>query len=120
MTQRTIVHVEIPAADDARAAEFYSALFGWKTQRIEEMNYTLWDAGQPGSEGGFSPLNEENRPNEFLIYINSDDIEADLARAVSLGGQIIEHKTEISGMGWFGIFRDPSGNRMALYTGRKD
>ncbi len=43
MTKRNIVHIEIPAADQAKAAKFYEALFGWKTTRDEKMNYTVWE-----------------------------------------------------------------------------
>ena len=43
MTKRNIVHIEIPAADSAKAAQFYQALFGWKTTRDEKMDYTLWE-----------------------------------------------------------------------------
>jgi predicted enzyme related to lactoylglutathione lyase len=30
---------------------------------------------------------------------------------------VIENKQEIPGQGWFGIFKDPTGNLVALYTG---
>ena len=33
-----------------------------------------------------------------------------------LGGKVLHKKTEIPGMGWFGIFHDPTGNVLALYT----
>ncbi len=115
MTKRNIVHVEIPAFNVAEAGKFYNALFGWKLEHIPEMNYTMWDSGD-GSSGGFSPLGENVKPGDVLIYINSDDIEADLQHAQDLGASIIYPKTEIPGTGWFGIFRDPTGNMMALYT----
>jgi predicted enzyme related to lactoylglutathione lyase len=48
--------------------------------------------------------------------VNSDDIEADLDKSVSLGAKIVSSKQEIPGVGWFGIFEDPTGNKIALYT----
>ncbi|MBI2758279.1 MAG: VOC family protein [Chloroflexi bacterium] len=115
MTKRNIVHVEIPAADLAKAGQFYKDLFGWEIQPIPEMNYTMWDAGD-GSAGGFNPLGPEVKPGDILIYINSDDIEADLKKAKSLGGTIVREKDEIPQTGWFGMFKDPTGNVIALYT----
>ena len=52
----------------------------------------------------------------MLVYVGTDDIEASLAKAESLGGSTIVPKTEIPGQGWFAVFTDPTGNRMALYT----
>ncbi|MFH2104273.1 MAG: VOC family protein [Chloroflexota bacterium] len=53
-----------------------------------------------------------------MIYIDSDDIEADLERVTPLGGQVIQPKTEIPNTGWFGVFKDPTGNTIALYTSK--
>jgi len=39
-----------------------------------------------------------------------------LKLAESLGGKIVLPKSEIPNTGWFGIFEDPTGNQIALYT----
>jgi predicted enzyme related to lactoylglutathione lyase len=115
MTKRNIVHVEIPAADVEKVGEFYKSLFGWEIQPIPEMNYTMWDAGD-GSAGGFPEVSDEYPAGKVLIYINSDDIEADLKKAIELGGKIVREKAEIPNTGWYGMFKDPTGNTIALYT----
>jgi len=117
MSKRNIVHIEIPAADTTKAAQFYQALFGWKTTRDEAMDYILWEPAV-GPGGGFSPLGEQVRPGDVLIYIDSEDIEADLKQVGKLGGTVICPKSEIPGVGWYGIFKDPTGNAIALYTSR--
>lgn len=115
MTKRNIVHIEIPAENVAKAAEFYKNLFGWQVTVDERFNYSMWEPGvAPG--GGFSPLGEEVKPGDVLIYVDSDDIVADLKHVVELGGILVREKTEIPGIGWFGIFKDPTGNLIALYT----
>ena len=43
-------------------------------------------------------------------------IEADLKKAVSLGATVTQEKMEIPNVGWFGVFRDLTGNSIALYT----
>ncbi|HEY2981028.1 MAG TPA: VOC family protein [Anaerolineales bacterium] len=115
MTKRNIVHIEIPAVDQAKAGKFYHDLFGWEVQHVPEMNYTMWDAGD-GSAGGFNELSDEFGVGDVLIYVNSDDIDADLKKARSLGATIVREKDEIPQTGWFGIFKDPTGNMIALYT----
>ncbi len=115
MSKRNVVHVEIPAANVEAAGNFYADLFGWKLQHMPEMNYTMWEAGD-GSGGGFPEVSVDNPAGQVLVYIDSDDIEADLKKVEKLGGKVLHKKTEIPGMGWFGIFHDPTGNVLALYT----
>ena len=115
MSKRNVVHVEIPAANVEAASRFYEALFGWKMQNIPEMNYTMWEDGS-GFGGGFNTVSEENPVRQVLVYIDSDDIEADLKKVVKLGGKVLREKMEIPQTGWFGIFQDPTGNVLALYT----
>ena len=52
-----------------------------------------------------------------LIYLANDDIEKTLAKAEALGGEVVVSKMEIPGVGWYGFFTDPSGNRIGLFTG---
>ena len=115
MTKRNIVHIEIPAADVAKAGKFYQDLFGWKIKTDMKMNYTEW-APAEGVGGGFSPLGETVKPGDVLIHVDSDDIEADLKRIKALGGTVLSEKTEIPTIGWFALFKDPTGNTLALYT----
>ncbi|HSJ87949.1 MAG TPA: hypothetical protein VK909_12125 [Anaerolineales bacterium] len=43
-------------------------------------------------------------------------IDADLKKVEQLAGSVVTRKTEIQGTGWYGIFKDPTGNALALYT----
>jgi predicted enzyme related to lactoylglutathione lyase len=115
MSTRNIVHVEIPAANMEATSKFYQKLFDWKTLHIPEMNYTLWDNGK-GSAGGFPAVSDQNPAGQVIVYIDSKDIDADLKKVEKLGGKVLMPKTEIPQTGWFGIFQDPTGNVIGLYT----
>jgi predicted enzyme related to lactoylglutathione lyase len=115
MTKRNIVHIEIPTNNSKTSADFYQKLFGWHIERDEQMDYTMWDPHE-GPGGGFSPVGENVNPGDVLIYVNSEDIEADLKKVVELGGTVVQEKMEIPTIGWFGVFKDPTGNTIALYT----
>jgi uncharacterized protein len=117
MTKRNIVHIEIPTHNGKESIEFYEKLFGWHTEQFPEMNYATWDAHE-GPGGGFSPLGKDTKVGEILIHINSDDIEADLKKAKSLGATILREKSEIPTVDWWGVFKDSTGNAVALFTGR--
>ncbi len=115
MSKRNVVHIEIPAANAQASANFYQELFGWKMQHVPEFNYTMWEDGS-GFGGGFTEVSDSNPAGQVLVYIHSDDIEADLKKVEQLGGAALTAKTEIPGTGWFAVFKDPTGNVLALYT----
>jgi predicted enzyme related to lactoylglutathione lyase len=115
MSKRNVVHVEIPAANVEAAGKFYQDMFGWKMQHVPEFDYTMWEDGS-GYGGGFNKVDHDNPVGQVLVYIDSNDIDADLKQAETLGGSIVKPKTEIPGTGWYGIFKDPTGNVLALYT----
>lgn len=116
MANHPIVHIDIPAADRKATAEFYAQLFEWRIDNsAEEWNYTMFEAiGGPG--GGFPELGDGFEAGHILLYVNTDDIDASLAKAESLGGKTRVPKTEIPGIGWYGIFTDPTGNSIGVYT----
>jgi predicted enzyme related to lactoylglutathione lyase len=115
MAKHPIVHIEISAKDRVAAAQFYSELFGWKVEQIPDMNYATFEAeGGPG--GGFNPVTDENPAGTVTVYIDTEDIEGDLARVEKFGGKTVVPKMEIPGIGWFAMFKDPTGNVLALYT----
>lgn len=122
MSKKPIVHIEIPTADRHASAKFYGELFGWDMQDEPSMEYMMFQSGSV--DGSFSPMgdyedmNTSIEPGDVLLYIESDDIEADLERIEAQGGESVSPKTEIPNIGWFAYFKDPDGNQLALYTAR--
>lgn len=116
MSKHPIVHIELSAHDRTEAARFYSTLFDWKTQDMPEANYATFDPGTPPG-GGFNTVSDQVKAGDVYIYVQTDDIEATLAKAESLGGKTLQPKTEIPNTGWFALFSDPTGNIVGLFTG---
>ena len=119
MSPHPIVHIEISAQDLEAASKFYRELFGWQLQHIPEMNYATFDTGEPPG-GGLNPVTKDNPAGNVVVYVGTDDIDASLAKAESLGATTVVPKTEISNTGWFGLFRDPTGNIVGLYTAMQE
>ncbi len=122
MSGRPIVHIEIPAQDLAKTSAFYKEIFGWEIKADPGMNYVLFQSPpmqgvEPGIAGGLPRIDGEvYKPGDVIVYIGSDDIEADLKRIEALGGKRLLPKTEIPNTGWYAFFADPSGNRLALFS----
>ena len=119
MSSHPIVHIEIPAAKAGDAGKFYGEVFGWKIEADQMYNYVQF-AAEGGPGGGFVELAGEApiqyNPDSLLVYIGTDDIDASLAAVEAHGGKTVLPKTEIPHVGWWAVFTDPSGNRVALYT----
>ena len=121
MAAQPIVHVEIPANDPKAASAFYREVFGWEIMTPPGYeSYPMFRAeGGPG--GGFTTAGSHFEAvrytvGELLIHLASMDIDADLRRIQANGGQVVQPKSEIPGVGWWAVFKDPSGNKLALFT----
>lgn len=113
---RSIVHIEIPSSDDGAVKEFYSALCGWKIQEIPmgpDFTYVIFDTANVSV--ALSATSEDIQPGDVILYFHSDDLDADIARAAELGGEIVLPRQDIPGFGSLGIFKDPTGNRVAFW-----
>ena len=119
MVTRNINHIEIPSRNFEESGSFYQRLFEWKITPIPEANYTVWESGE-GSRGGFLRLGEGVGAGDIAVYVDSEDIEADLKKVKSLGGEVVKQKTEIPGRGWYGLFKDPTGNTIGLFKRKTD
>ena len=116
MNPRSIVHIEIPSADDAQAKSFYSQLCGWGVEEVPfsaDNVYVMFHTGNVGA--ALSGIGEHTQPGDVLIYFHSDDLDADMARVSELGGQVILPRQDVEGFGALGIFLDPTGNRVAFW-----
>lgn len=114
MDKRSISHIEIPTLNRHVSAEFYHQAFGWDYQDIQQMDYTTFMS--QNVRGGFPTVNNnEVKPHDLIVYLNSDDLDADLAKIVELGGKVLSEKVEIPGVGTYVYFADPTGNRLGLW-----
>jgi hypothetical protein len=120
-----IVHFEIPADDTERARKFYSATFGWKLNRMPDMDYTMVSTGPVDDEGmpkepGFigGGIAKRAAPLEHpVVTIMVDDLLAAEKAIEKHGGKILQHKQPIGdgSMGFSGYFKDSEGNVVGLF-----
>ena len=109
-----VVHVEIGAADTDRAQGFWSGVFGWEVgpPMSPEMDYRMFRTGE--NEGG--AISGGAEPGNFTVYLDTDDIDASLAKVRELGGEAGD-KTPVPTHGWFAACRDTEGNAFSLWQG---
>jgi len=111
-----VVHFEIYGKDSKGLQQFYSELFGWKVDSNNPMNYGLVDTGGGrGINGGIAQA-QPGTPS-VTIYIEVDDLQAYLDKAVKMGSKVLVPATEIPGTVTYALFSDPEGNAVGLVKG---
>jgi len=119
---RQVVHIELPSADAAAAKSFYGDLLGWQPTDIDMgpgEPYTLFSLSEKLAVA-LAPLGDMVKPGDILLYFGTEDLDADMARVVELGGTVILPREDIPGFGALGIFIDPTGNRLAFWQNLSD
>jgi predicted enzyme related to lactoylglutathione lyase len=112
-----IVHLEIPAPDIAAAKAFYGRVFGWTFQTLHE-RYEFFDAGNLA--GAFDADKKPSREGT-VIAVMAADVATKLRDAEAAGGTILQEATVIpGGMGSYGYFADPAGNRIGVWMPASD
>jgi uncharacterized protein len=104
-----IVHFEIRSDDPDATRAFYGDLFGWSYPPGGIAGYTYVDSGVPAGTipGGIGPT-QGGHPM-VTVFAGVADVTAALARAVELGGSVVQPATKAPGV-TFGLFADPQGH----------
>ena len=84
-------------------------------------NYIVWSLGEGDKKqgGGFRPFQEgesQSGSARVVVYFEVADIPAALAQITSLGGEEKMAKMGIGEHGFIGIFTDPAGNTVGLWS----
>ncbi|MCJ7763517.1 VOC family protein [Candidatus Bathyarchaeota archaeon] len=118
----TIMHFEIPADNVEKLRKFYSALFGWKIEKIPgPVEYygietvSVNKKGMPerlGVNGGM--IKKQNPEHKPVNYIAVESVDEYVKKIAALGGKVIVPKMEVPGIGWWALALDPEGNQFAI------
>ena len=110
-----VVHWEIAAKDGNKLSEFYHQLFGWKIDANNPLNYGQVEIGGSGGINGGIMQAAPNQPNILTSYVQVEDLQACLDKALSLGGKTVVPPTPIPNVGAFALFLDPEAHCMGLF-----
>lgn len=99
---------ELPAADTARAREFYGKLFGWHTAEYGG-DYHVIDNGPAGA---IAPKDAQfTHPR---VYFHTADIDAAVTQVRDLGGTS-ENVVPVPGVGRIAHCRDDQASAFSLF-----
>jgi hypothetical protein len=113
-----IAWFDLTTTDLAQAKTFYAGLFDWTFNAVEGTDLAVEIVARAtaigtlrGAEGKISPFNG-------VVYVQVDDIRASCRKAQELGGTLAPgFPFDLpGGIGAIGLFVDPSGHPMGMYS----
>jgi uncharacterized protein len=111
---------EIPAYNFDRAVTFYNTIYSITMDSTEINGYSMAFFPAKNGIGGAVVAGEGCIPNTTgpLVYLNGGkDLNVVLSKIENAGGRIIMPKTIINeAVGYFALFIDTEGNRLALHS----
>lgn len=126
MKKAPVVHFEMPAKDNKRAADFYKNAFGWDMHELgaDMGNYLLAGTSDtdenrmvktPGTiNGGFFKYDDKPGMNIPHVVIQVENLKESMDAVKENGGSIEGDVMNIPGIGDYASFIDSEGNRVGM------
>ena len=108
---------ELYTTDLARAADFYSDLFGWAkdVRHIDYGEYVIFNSGGEMAAGMMKiPKEWGPVPPHWLVYFAVDDCDKAVEKAKGLGAEVTWPPMDIPEVGRFSMLKDPQGAAFAV------
>ena len=129
MVMDKVIHFEIPFDDEERASKFYQEVFGWRIDRIPEMNYSMvttvatdqkMTPKEPGAiNGGLMKRDSEHAGEHPVIVIDVKSIDEYIKKVEGAGGKVVMPKLQVGDMGLYARVEDTEGNVIGIWQTRK-
>jgi len=111
---------EIPAYNHYRSVAFYNYIYGIEITTVEINGLAMGFFPAESGIGGAIVTGPGCVPSEIgpLVYLNGgEDLNLVLSKVNEAGGRVVMEKTYISDTaGYFALFIDSEGNRLALHS----
>ena len=108
---------ELSTPDVESAKQFYPRFTGWGMQPFDA-DYTMWTSNGVPIAGLFrlnAEMQQQGVPPNWMAYVESNDVDATVEQAKSLGGSVVAGPDDIPGTGRFAVLRDPQGATFGVY-----
>jgi predicted enzyme related to lactoylglutathione lyase len=113
-----VVYFDIAGPDVKALADFYDAVFGWRTTSGVPFPDAPYLQPLPVISPLPAGLRKADSPDDpqqrKIMYIGVEDVTAALAKVTAHGGSVVAPRFEVKGVAVLGLFKDPAGNVMGL------
>ncbi|HSJ53300.1 MAG TPA: VOC family protein [Anaerolineae bacterium] len=107
-----VIHFEINADRPEQAVKFYESVFGWDITKWEgPVDYWLIVTGSPEEAGVDGAIMRRQQPGAGVWNtVDVPSVDQYLSRVIEAGGQMVQAKTVVPGVGYLAYCQDPEGN----------
>lgn len=111
----TFCWADLSTPDPARAAEFYTEVFGWSMPPGDGGYRHIVNGAD--FIGGITPVEHRNpnAPPHWLVYFQVDDCDAATTSAKELGASVFAGPMTIENVGRMTVLADPQGSVFSLF-----
>jgi hypothetical protein len=115
------VWTDLSTSDPKGAAEFYSAVFGWKVEVNPDPQYGGYALAKAHGKdvAGIGPKQMDEAPTAWTVYIGTANAADTAKKAEAAGAKIIAPVMEVGDQGHMAIIQDPSGAYLGLWQAGK-
>jgi|SRR5215211_6025957 predicted enzyme related to lactoylglutathione lyase len=114
---------ELQTRNSGAAGDFYSGLFGWEIEPIEDDGMVVYTTVKNAGvqNGGFMPMSEQHgdAPSFWLPYFTVSSRDDAIEQARELGGALLGGPLDLPA-GKIAILADPQGAAFAVFEGETD
>lgn len=122
-----VVHFEIPADDQNRAAKFYQDVFGWHNNELPEMKYIVSHTGPTDDQTGMTKENGfinggimmRKEIKSPVVVIDVPSVDEAVKKAEGQGSKVIRPKVQVGNMGFVAYITDSEGNTIGVWENIK-
>jgi uncharacterized protein len=109
-----VIWFEVMGRDSAALSRFYGDLFDWQVQPAPNDYFMFTPEGEMPSGGVGVGADPSGGDGHVTFYAHTDDLQASLDKAESLGGRTVMPPTEPMQGTTIALFADPEGHVVRL------
>lgn len=113
MKHHPVVHFEIGCHSGDRTRDFFAKLFNWDISGADAG--MMIHTGDPANIGGHIAELAPEWGTYVTVYVEVEDLEAYLKKAIDLGGKTLVPPVTLPGQGSFAWLAAPEGNIIGIW-----
>jgi predicted enzyme related to lactoylglutathione lyase len=108
--------VDISAKDTKAAQQYYGELFGWEVEDLgpDAGGYAFFRKDGKVA-AGVGPLQMDEQPTVWSVYIGTDDAAAVAEKVTAAGGTVVAPPMDVMGQGRMAVFQDSVGAFISVW-----
>lgn len=120
----SIAWADLTVSNASEVRDFYTAVVGWQSEDLEVGGYSDYVMRSKATGRAVTGICHakgvnEGLPNQWLVYVNVENLQASLDKCVAMGGKVQKEPFDMGSFGKMAIITDPAGANIGLVEAAK-